>query len=86
MRAHPSFLNIEHEEQSKEHWKSQDLLRLDPRLCRCQMTRGCWLQACLKREGTEVFGEATVCWALLGVGCIYTYLLHETSVGCTLSY
>lgn len=37
MRAHSSFLNIEHEEQSKQHWKSQDLLRLDSRLCRCQM-------------------------------------------------
>lgn len=37
MRAHSSFLNIEHEEQSKQRWKSQDLLRLDSRLCRCQM-------------------------------------------------
>lgn len=37
IRAHSSFLNIGHKEQSKQHWKSQDLLRLDTRLCCCQM-------------------------------------------------
>lgn len=37
IRAHSSFLNTGQKEQSKQHWESPDLLRLDTRLCRCQM-------------------------------------------------